>query len=469
MPRTYLTFKGQLISEQDIHIGYGGDTDGTKEFTNAQNTKVNAVLVQNSRDNVELETYAATIRGADKKPIIPVTSLKGVWMAATADLKFWGKAKSTDAPDDKAGALFLDPCIWESCSAPPSDILLWDKDAGTFILPHNRMDDRGVAQLFYKEYIPAGSIFSFSGRFDLDRGADEVKLFNALIRLAQGLDVGSSTGSAHGRICLDVSTLKLRRITLPTLDLSQSPPEVSPTEETEVIAPPENSTADYKLTLTAETPFFIRDPWRHASKQGDGTIQAALRRCEGDVALTGEAVKYALRELADILLITNDKQVAPQKQFTIATALDPTERLFGIPGFKGLVSIDIKPIPTAKPERKLVHGVKLSPWTAAPIDGAKYLTEGYWGHQYLLELSLDSRVGADAKPSEENGLEEGKPSNGGTSPAEENTPNKNDSANLKMLVKHIKSDGIELGAETGTGFGWFSVIDQTQKEESDAR
>lgn len=116
--------------------------------------------------------------------------------------------------------------------------------------------------------------------------------------------------------------------------------------------------------------------------------------------------------------------------------LTAVERLFGVTGFRGLLTLNLQEPPTAT--RWTQTSVKLDRFSGAPIDGALFSSAAFLGVSLTLTLTLESRRTRDEAGTEVT-----------------LTPTDDDLRLAKALVMDIGKNGLMLGHATNRGYGWF--------------
>lgn len=116
--------------------------------------------------------------------------------------------------------------------------------------------------------------------------------------------------------------------------------------------------------------------------------------------------------------------------FTKPEDLTPTERLFGVTGWRGLLAVES--IRVIRPGGKQTFtSVKLDRFSSAPIDGALFSVEAFVDPVFEVTLRLAPR---------------------------EKAPITLEAQSLfDRLLNDIKDMGLMLGHGGSRGFGWFSV------------
>jgi len=316
---------------------------------------------------------------------------------------------------------------------------------GIFIAARAAIDgDTGVAsdaKLFFQEMVVPATLFRFEV-LAAPRRLDElrevcVRLERALAALGrpEGVALGSGQADGFGRIKLEGPvTITARAIDTTTGEVSDGAPrhvDLSPT-------PADARVID--VAFRCDGPFLIADPSRGRQRLPDSDDATASephlrpQRLEHDLPLVlGPSLSGALRSraewLAAVMKIGTDKT-----RVKVVRGRDvpghPVDRLFGVTGFRGLLSVRSITMERAAPWN--VMSVKIDRFSGAPIDNALFGTETFIGVRFTAALVVESR-GKKASPSPD------------------------DRALLDQLLEDITDNGLQLGAGGNKGFGWFAA------------
>lgn len=333
---------------------------------------------------------------------------------------------------------------------------------GVFIAARTRIDaTTGTvrdATLFFQEMVAPGTCFALRCLVEA-RGAEAVALAEQRLHLLLGLlrhlaEVGGALGKGYadgfGRIDLDADSV---RVTKRALDAAGDFPA---TDATALWAATPSVRAEVRverLALHCEGPFVVMDASRKAERRpADGMVEEerardgrTLRAPQlqtqrlGTVLplLLGSSLSGALRARArwlatcDALRNGGDPDaVDPEGQRPVTKdaikTLTPVQRLFGVTGFRGLLTIGRLEVPEATPWT--VTSVKLDRFSGAPVDNALFATATFIGVRIRLELRLEERV---------------------------RFADDDHAALFERLVADVRDRGIQLGHGGNKGFGWF--------------
>lgn len=436
----FVRFSAVLEVKTDLHIGDGGEVE---------------------RDS-EAGRMATVVRDVHDNPVIPGTALKGVLRAAVtaqhgaaeAD-RLFGAIKTTagsSASPGHAGRITLYAA--RQCeAAKPSDLPKSGKE-GTAMATHVAIGrKRGVAEaqkLFNREIVPAGATFRLEG---MARGVDgaEDDLKKALAPLRACALLGRGTGKGNGRMRLKEGEV---RIVTRRLDVSDSEPKVveSPgkLEIAEAGTPEPARQVCFKLHCPG--PFLSHDPDRNDRVKDQANVLFALRRACDRPVLWRESLYGVLRERCAWLAATDnagdgcrdgEERFTPLPADKSASTLGRTGRLFGVPGWRGLVRIGAFDLSGGTRLRNGdmdrnggMAGISIDRFSGAVLDTGPFFADAWIGLTLKFSLILETRGGY---------------------------PSKEDSKLFDVLVQHIRSDGLLLGHGVNRGFGWFDDKDRIQE------
>ena len=385
---------------------------------------------------------AAIQRDHAGQPWIPGSTLKGAFAAlaraqglAEAEALF-GQIKTDDS--GQMGALLLRGA--SLTGAGPTEGLPCAA-GGVYVASRTAMDaGRGIAapnKLFHAEAVAPGARFAL--RLRLETQGDIAALERAVLLLLgvfaglEGVAIGKDQGSGQGRLQLlgQVSVTEWRarsghlRPDKPRAVTPAAPPVVQ----------------GVTLRLVCDGPYLSRDPaWTADTRRareleiGDKDLPhlRALRLKDAPV-VTGQAVAGALRARASWLqaaaLVAEGKPVPPPTDHlaSIAAAcrLTPQERLFGVTGFRGVLTVGVGA--TTRKGRAGMTSVKIDRFAGGGIDNALFSLDTDHGVGFDLTLTLDARA------------------------------TDKDHRALKALLADLRANGLTLGHGTSRGFGWFRV------------
>lgn len=356
-------------------------------------------------------------RNGDMEPYLPATSLKGALRALAEDdaPALFGTIGTKDT-----GAMGKILLRGSSQFIPALASGLPYEDKGVFTSAQTEIDDgRGIAartKLFYAEAIAPGAIFETVIRLEARQTLEQLEqsLVDMLMKLAaeHGQSVGANAASGLGRI-------KLER--LERTDWRTDPPTgafVSGVNTTIPLVPAqEQNTA---IVLNCEHPYFTRDySWTRPTNSTSEPHLKALR--SGDKPyITGDGVSGALRARLEWL-----SEIDALRE-EVSEAKPYAERLFGKVGWKGLVTVMV--VDATRAGKSNTTSVKIDRFSGGSIDNALFVIDADHGVELSLRLELDER-----------------------------RANNEDTKLFERLLASIRTKGLELGAGTGRGFGWFSV------------
>lgn len=383
----------------------------------------------------------ASIVMAGDRPYIPGSSLKGVLASV---------CKGTEGAQDLfgyVGQIQHDDDTREVGQAGAA--IFWNALMGDAAVP--RIDRRtaidpgtGVAQqarLFATHVIDEGACFDMRLALMTNRPDAEALLIRLLnwMQAPGGIAMGRGTRQGNGRVRLLDKGLA---VTLVSPDgrrdltgdwkgrIRATAPLTSPGERT------------WRLRLTGTGPFAILDQSARRTDGDKDTAQlAALTRADGKgPRLTGSSLMGALRArfawyVADRFGEGDD----PDRNYgheDTPDNLTRTQRLFGITGWRGRLSVDLIHADAAA-KRVELTSVKLDRFSQAPIDNALFTTEAWIGASFELMFYLRPAIMQQSLPEGET-----------------------DADILTDFIADLTDPvwgGLEIGHGTNKGFGWFRV------------
>jgi CRISPR/Cas system CSM-associated protein Csm3 (group 7 of RAMP superfamily) len=283
----------------------------------------------------------------------------------------------------------------------------------------------GVAkdhQLFFQEMVEAGTRFQFRALL-LSHGRLGValaeRIFAGLMR--DGLSLGKSRADGQGRVRFDKVRLVEWEISV-TGDLKVA-------RERSLTPSGGEANAATTIRLHCGGPFLVQDSSHSAravpgKDSGEPQIQAQ-RSSVHTPLLPGTSVAGALKNRATWLWRRDRlRGNAPLAQ---APGADPIIRLFGTAGAMALLHIQECDVAKAAPFD--ITSVKLDRFTGGPVDNALFTTSAFTGVTLHLGLKLVARPGFE--------------------------PDVWDRYLFETLCADIKKNGLDLGAGSSKGFGWF--------------
>lgn len=385
-------------------------------------------------------------RDGSGKPYIPSTSIKGALRARLAESLRKDLFGQVDDKTNETEASGVMGRLWiygaEHTSTGPTDNLPHHGKTGlehSFVAARTRIDrESGTAgdhKLFHTELVPAETTFRFHAKWltNADGEALAAELRDVATALApltddNGVALGRGGRQGQGRVRLADVSAKLapwdgdeQPLTLPTVTYR-----------------PAGAACHLRLTgdgpyITIDSSTSKRGGKRHDADGEENTIKP-LMDARGNPALPGSSLLGALRTRAAWLADGNDH---PDKVFTTQDDLSPTEQLFGVTGWRGL--LEVENITAAPCRTQPFTSVKLDRFSGAPMDGALFTVEAFVDPVFEVTLRLAPRKEA---------------------------PITDDAQKLfEQLLGDIKAMGLMLGHGGARGFGWFTV---TETEAVDA-
>lgn len=339
-------------------------------------------------------------------------------------------------------------------------------DPGTGTASHNK--------LFFQEMIAPGARFQVRlvlearrrrpGRKDKrqrstpdESDADfEERVGRLRLWLAQTLaclgdeswSIGKGQADGHGLV-----RLRVTRSTAMTID-----PDTGSVEETRFTLSAKAPPAPYQprrwtLGLTCEGPFMVADSSHEPTPEGaernnlpmddPGRAQLrAQRQAANRPLLPATSVMGALKARAawlEKLKAHSEGKPPPASVIDIVRSrkdierLTPLQRLFGVTGFRGLLSLRGLELQDAR--RWNVSSVKLDRFSGAPFDQALFTSAVFVGVNATATLELGRRTAEDG---------------------DSVTPDDRDDALMTRLRDDLRENGLMLGHATNRGFGWFT-------------
>lgn len=402
---------------------------------------------------------AAIVRDHNGAPYLPGSTLKGAFRALvsrcackTTVEALFGTIKNDG--QGRQGALY----VWGARRlepGPPSGLPY--EDDGVFVMARTAIDrGRGTSdtnKLFHSEAVSPRTRFRLrlrlEGRGDLEEM--EIALLAGLGYLASktGSPIGAETASGLGVLHLDGPVLIRQWATAPDGTL------IKADEEKRALSCPivEEKIA---LKLRCEGPYLSSDPsWTKetrrkvtaqeegpdADQQGqDAPHLKAVR--SGEVPfVTGTSVSGAMRARLDWLVAIeafreqgaekdSDEPVDASKEVTTLAQvadLSPVERLFGVTGWKAVLTVAVTKVKAAEPVR--LTSVRIDRFSGGVIDNALFTVDADLDTELHVILTIDQR-----------------------------RSNESDKVWRDRLIDDLCKNGLNLGHGTGRGFGWFKVI-----------
>lgn len=424
-----------LVLLSPLHIGSGTERDDLlpEIDENGEARKVPVAAIQ--RDHAG-------------KPWIPGPTIKGA-LAAIARAQRLAEAAALfgQIKADDSGTMGAVLVRGASMTKAGPTVGLPFAAGGVFVVSRTSIDSgRGIAaanRLFHAEAVATGA--SFDVRLRLETRGDIAALEAALLKVLgafvapEGVAIGADQASGQGRLRLagqvSVWEWKAKGTGLLQQDRQRS---VKPSQ-------PQGSGQGVALTLICDDPYLSRDPaWTaKARRQAEAADKAANRNRtlphlralrQGDVPLvTGQGVSGALRARAAWLdaaaAVAAGQPVAERTvqlgDVTTAARLQPHERLFGVTGFRGVLTVSVGTVSTKG--KAALTSVKIDRFAGGGIDNALFGTDADYGVRLGLTLTLDVRATEEDRRARD------------------------------ALVADLRANGLALGHGTSRGFGWFRV------------
>lgn len=463
-----LTVTARLAVVSPLHVGTGASVHRAELISQEDRER-------GQNEAPELATVATDHRGW---PCIPAPTLKGMMRGLlrirndAAWRALFGVDRETSAGAPAAG-LGMGRLIVRTSKLDeePSDRMgkhLPHRTLhapGAFTATRTRIDrDTGAVQLrklFHQERVMPGLCFGLSLCLLAPDDRTEQALADLCALLAQvgGQPLGKGRSAGAGRVRLVRPTLKAVRQRLNPHTLALDAEDVTAALRARMAdrGPTiEASAARRVLTLTADGPYLTRDPDPRDQERGgraDGDeaekpqIQP-LRRGPKTPEMLATSLKGVLRSRAawlgalEALTTAGDGPLAcaddPDRVYRHRlqkpSDLTPTERLFGVNGWRGLLRVGT-PRCTAAGRVKDIHAVSLDRFSMAPIRGALFVTKAHVSVAYRVELTLERR-----------GLDEALLTA--------------DREFLDRLIANLTAEDsppLMIGHGTAKGYGWFTV------------
>lgn len=446
-----ITIRGQLEALTPLHVGTG-------EFCALREIVDQETLPKHIKDDqAKLDSLVAMVaRDVNEKPCIPATTLKGCLRSACrqSDMeeevlkKLFGEIHDEEQSSGEIGALRFR--LANFVQMAPSDskaavtLPYYSPQRASYILTRVAIDRHtGTAQdkkLFNQEMVPKGALFSF--RLDFagnkkDFEDDALRVLN-LLAGSRGVALGKGQGLGQGQVRLKPETVTWERTYF-------DPDKFSKKLDTSFTIPiePEETLASqvaYVLRLECDGPYLTSDPFRAGEKEnpGDPSIQA-LQSEEGQPLLLPSSLLGVLRsKMAWQQALALGRQVTeeeyrrdvddPERKTGWASPADltPTERLFGVTGWRKLVRVEYLELKGRRGTCDATS-VALDRFTGGPLDGALFTTHAYHGVEFEVKLGLEKRG------------------------------HQKDEEAFRELMESICEEGLILGHGGNKGFGWFKV------------
>jgi len=438
MYHNQLVIKGKIILETPMHIGSGesgkfGDDEGQIQLI---------------------------VKDKDGLPYIPASTLKGVLRQICPtglQAELFGCAKEKD--NGNIGAIYFSNCFIDKRDSYAS--LLENqprsyKDGKPIYISSRTKINRktGVAdqgdgeggKLFNFEMVPAGVEFNFEWRVlnATEACKGNITQFLSLISDKRGFNLGNSTSSGHGLCKIPEDMIEIGSISAS----GQQKPEAFnrlPADQIDNLYY-EKWTCHYELKLDGIGPFLsINHDVERQSKSSDPQI-VPMKDQSGNPLLLPTSVKGVLRKRAAWI----DQQICQGKSDDFdkkksndyndykakdITKLTPTQRLFGVTGWRGL--LEIEAVECLEKGTELDHtSVAIDRFTGGSLCNALFKTRCFVKPSFLVKLKLRETVAEDEEFS---------------------FPNEADRKLLSALIADMEENGLQLGHGISKGFGWFDI------------
>ena len=463
-----------------LHVGAGasGVVKGARSLVERSTGVLDA-----APEDVEV---ALVVADADGAPVIPGSSLKGAARrlfprdAAERELLFGPEA--IVAPEDaRAGRLTIFPARLANPSraeaewAPYAYFPLPDPvegpvaarnrshwEVGLFIESRTALDPAwGTAaegRLFHRQMVAPGAVFTIRLGLVRPDEAGRDALLRLLAALPQGVSLGAGAGDDHGRLRVQANSLHVldRRVAAGKgLEVHDVTAEwTKRLAGIDAPAPTIRPARSTRLRLVRKGPFLVNDAFagharaeatRAAPEADEAAATGAgvppphlqgLRALDADQEtprLPASSLRGALRALARWrqLLEPEGWGDDPDKVYDARrdVALSPSEVLFGVAGWRGLIRIE-EPVCAGFAGWEELTSVRIDRFGGGPVDGGLFAVRAAVDPVFETTLSVASR---------------------GTA------PDKACLALFDAVVKELVETGLELGHATNRGFGWFDA------------
>ena len=434
-------FSLTLEALTDVHIG-----TGQLEYVESDDER-RQVMVQ-----------AKDVTG---KAYIPSTAFKGAVRATGYDAGLDVDAlfgNSGDNETSRAGRLVFFGAVLKQ-PGEMADMPECNMASGTYSRPQHARDreSRTVLPkyLYHVENIPRSTTFTLNGVFfddgiAGDDGIAEV-VMPILNRMAtmNGFSVGANKtmlgqmrltdegvnfccekvkrkeSDVEGRTHIEVKTRKFQRV----LPISPQPAAASVVER-----------------ITCPGPFLVADPSRTGRAAttcpGRAEVISELRYKKGQPSGWERAIRQSLRSLSGYLEATLDKNSGnriddPFVAYTSFDSLCSTQRLFGVEGFRGLLSLHV--LSTENKDRGCFPGLELDALTQGSLEHAAFVIGCPVGGELEIAFGID-------KARYERLLEK----------LDDRTETMaHDVALVSRLNEYVTLHGLQAGAKVTRGYGWF--------------
>ncbi len=466
-----LTVEIELTTLEPLHIGSGIDRVDDRCLIQSNDCQPLPILI------------SPVVRDHLGWPYIPGSTIKGLLrsLAQTSNIDtkrmqaFFGSIGSENGQADvetaRMALLYCRNAYINKDSIPDSSLPNYHKCnkncindpecniRATAVVSRTAIDQKtGGARnkhLFRIEIVPPETSFKMKLIIfeDNNRNTD-LKLLEDLIQSLskpQGIILGANQRSSMGRIKANIETLTIQRHQLNVngdIDCQQlyaKGKKICESDSLNFSATDDTPGQDvYKLLLEGKGPFLVmgeqqdninnvlefknNKPWLPGSSLL-GALRAdfawMLKREMLKPDLSGAIDPHFGRDNQRLTLgLYNDLS---RHQVNNPNQLSPTERLFGVTGWRGLLEIvAIKLI--NEPEYIDLTSVKLDRFSGTPIDGALFTNHAVLSPEFTILLRLDTQRSCE-----------------------------HDYIHFQQLLVNIEEKGLTLGRGSNQGFGWFIV------------
>lgn len=434
---------------------------------------------------VEEEEIAQLLADAKGVPCLPGSALKGALRARCVD-DDW-RRDAFGAIGDREEGLIGRLMVFMAYLATPGPTGLLPKrspDKGIFVRKRTAIDRRrGSAarnKLYAQECLAAGAVFKGRAVWSCDLGGDTAEraarqrkeldtLAATLAPLRNGLTLGRGGRHGEGRIRASEIRAFLHRFS--ETGEWDEPDDVSAELEAAIdkvikTRAAEAPAVEAVITLRAEGPFLLADPDYEDDAEADDDEHIQLEALRWDVAapaLWSTSLLGALRTRAAWLIeldrlrkrqegtrspyVPEDRAddasvddrwleaVLGERRAVRALkdldSLSAVERLFGVPGWQGLLQVQELEVIDPGQEQTLVN-VAIDRLTGGALHEALFHTRAFVGVTLRVAISLPPGRGEFSVANSDRSL-------------------------AKLLVDDLRTNGLVLGHGSSRGWGWFKA------------
>ncbi len=432
------------------------------------------------KEDGEEGSVVAIHLGANGAPCIPASTLKGALRARCEDLALQAVAFGKVDHADNRGT---EGCLRLFAAVSPADV---KTRAETFDRPATAINRQtGAAdagKLYTQRAVKQGCTLVAEAIWHADYGCEATRVADDLATLAtllaplrDGLALGRGGRLGYGCVKLvpESSTARLWHCH-PETGYGAAPKDIS-TDFRKMLAgvAPAADTAPLRcisMTLSATTPFLIVDPSGRKETAEDGetkvnveglldehkkpvlwpsSLLGALRARAAWIAeidrLRGGHGGFVPKDRKDHPADDRFLEVLPLPAKAVTSPSDlaklsSVERLFGVPGWKGMIEIRALHC-TAAGEPREITAVSIDRLTGGAKDGALFTFAARQNCVFTCELRL--------------------------APGARQAPEAYDIALLDRLLADLREHGLMLGHAAARGFGWFEVKAEPRTEQND--